>query len=47
MAALLAMRVVPRARLVNTTYEENLKYSHDMIVPQTKNGAVAVHIKID
>lgn len=47
MAALIAMRIVPRARLVNTTYEDNLKYSHDMIVPQTKKGPVAVHIKID
>ncbi|KAK3989318.1 Cyrochrome P450 monooxygenase [Cladorrhinum sp. PSN332] len=47
MAALVAMRIVPRARLVNTSYDRDLKYDHDMIVPQSKNGPVAVHVKID
>ncbi|KAK4159811.1 putative cytochrome P450 E-class, group IV [Cladorrhinum sp. PSN259] len=47
MAALIAMRVIPRAKLVNTTYEGDLKYDHDMIVPRAKNGPVSVYIKID
>ncbi|KAK4228582.1 putative cytochrome P450 E-class, group IV [Podospora fimiseda] len=47
MTALLAMRVVPRARLVDTTYEMDMKYDHDAIVPQVKNGACAARIKID
>ncbi|KAK4196580.1 putative cytochrome P450 E-class, group IV [Triangularia verruculosa] len=46
MAALIAMRVIPRARLVNTTYEENLKYDHDCIVPHSKNGPASVHVQI-
>ncbi|KAK0726433.1 cytochrome P450 [Apiosordaria backusii] len=46
MAALIAMRIIPRAKLVNTTYEDNIKYDHDCIVPQCKNGPVAVHVQI-
>lgn len=43
MVALMAFRVLPRARLYETTIED-IKYDHDLIVPHTKNGAVSVRI---
>ncbi|CAP71741.1 uncharacterized protein PODANS_6_6940 [Podospora anserina S mat+] len=46
MTALIAMRIIPRAKLVNTTYEDNLKYDHDCIVPHSRNGPVTVHVRI-
>lgn len=45
MAALLAFRVIPRARLYETTIED-LTYDHDLIVLQTKKGAISVRITI-
>ncbi|KAI1375408.1 cytochrome P450 [Hypoxylon crocopeplum] len=45
MTAAMAMRVVPRARLFETTIED-LKYDHDLVVPQTIRGSVAVRIAI-
>jgi hypothetical protein len=46
MSALIAMRIIPRARLFETTVED-LTYDHDLIVLQTKKGSVSVRIKID
>lgn len=46
MAALVAMRVIPRARLVDTTIDD-ISYDHDMIVVQTKKGSISVRIQID
>lgn len=43
MVVLMAFRVLPRARLYETTIED-IKYDHDLIVPQTKKGAVSVRI---
>lgn len=45
MAALLAFRVIPRAQLYETTIED-LTYDHDLIVLQTKKGAISVRIAI-
>jgi len=46
MSALIAMRIIPRARLFETTVED-LTYDHDLIVLQTKKGSVSVRIKLD
>ncbi|KAF2133898.1 cytochrome P450 monooxygenase-like protein [Dothidotthia symphoricarpi CBS 119687] len=46
MAALVAFRVIPRARLVDTTVED-ISYDHDLIVLQTKKGSISVRIAID
>lgn len=46
MSALLALRLIPRATLYETTLED-LTYDHDMIVAQTKKGSVAVRVKIE
>ena len=46
MTALIAMRVVPRAMLYNTTIED-LTYDHDLIVLQTKKGSISVKVKIN
>jgi hypothetical protein len=46
MSALIALRVIPRSRLVNTTVED-ISYDHDMIVVQTKKGSISVRIQID
>ncbi|KAM0723251.1 hypothetical protein Q7P37_001452 [Cladosporium fusiforme] len=46
MAALVAMRVIPRARMVETTIDD-ISYDHDMIVVQTKKGSISVRIEID
>lgn len=45
MTAALALRVLPRARLHDTTIED-IEYDHDLIVPQTKKGAIRVQIAI-
>lgn len=45
MTALLAFRVLPRARLHETTIE-NMRYDHDLVVCQSKKGAIAVNIAI-
>ncbi|ENH75833.1 Trichodiene oxygenase [Fusarium oxysporum f. sp. cubense race 1] len=45
MAALLAFRVIPRARLHETTIED-ITYDHDLIVVQTKEGSISVRIAI-
>ncbi|KAK5658970.1 hypothetical protein OQA88_1788 [Cercophora sp. LCS_1] len=46
MAALVAMRVIPRAKLHETTVED-LTYDHDLIVMQTKKGSISVRVKIE
>ncbi|OBR13082.1 Benzoate 4-monooxygenase cytochrome p450 [Colletotrichum higginsianum IMI 349063] len=45
MAALMAMRVIPRSRLFETTVED-ISYDHDLIVVQTKKGSISVKIQI-
>lgn len=45
MAAAMALRVLPRAQLYETTIED-IRYDHDLIVPQTIKGSVAARIKI-
>lgn len=42
----MAMRVLPRAKLHNTTME-NITYDYDQIVVQTKNGSISTHIEIE
>jgi hypothetical protein len=46
MAALVALRIIPRARLFETTVED-ISYDHDLIVLQTKKGSISVRIQID
>lgn len=45
MAALVALRVIPRARLYGTTIED-ISYDHDLIVVQTKKGSISVRVAI-
>ncbi|KAK1832579.1 benzoate 4-monooxygenase cytochrome P450 [Podospora conica] len=46
MTAMMAMRVIPRARLSGTTAED-LAYDHDMFVLQNKKGGpISVHIEV-
>ncbi|KAG4263688.1 hypothetical protein FPRO04_11349 [Fusarium proliferatum] len=45
MAALLAFRLIPRARLYETTVDD-ITYDHDLIVVQTKKGSISVRIAI-
>lgn len=45
MAALMALRVIPRSRLHETTVED-ISYDHDLIVVQTKKGSISVKIQI-
>ncbi|KAF9890911.1 hypothetical protein FE257_005487 [Aspergillus nanangensis] len=45
MAAMMALRVIPRARLHETTLED-ISYDHDLIVVQTKKGSISVRIAI-
>ncbi|KAL4891682.1 cytochrome P450 [Aspergillus ambiguus] len=45
MTALMAFRVIPRARLHETTVED-ITYDHDQIVVQTKKGSISVRIAI-
>ncbi|KAH7094996.1 cytochrome P450 [Paraphoma chrysanthemicola] len=46
MAALMALQVIPRAKLVDTTVED-ISYDHDLIVLQTKKGSISVKIAIE
>lgn len=46
MAALVATKVLPRARLVDTS-EEDVGYDHDCIVLQTKKGSISVKVEIE
>lgn len=46
MSAVMAFRVIPRARLYETTAED-VSYDHDQIVVQTKKGSISVRIKIE
>lgn len=46
MAALVALQIIPRAKLVDTTIDD-LTYDHDLIVLQTKKGSISVKIQID
>jgi hypothetical protein len=46
MCALMAFKVIPRARLVDTTVED-ITYDYDLIVVQTRKGSVSVKIAID
>lgn len=46
MAALVATKVLPRAKLVDTS-EEDISYDHDCIVLQTKKGSISVKIEIE
>ncbi|KAK7732416.1 hypothetical protein SLS63_005094 [Diaporthe eres] len=45
LTAALALRVLPRARLHDTTVED-IEYDHDLIVPQPKRGSVRVQVEI-
>lgn len=45
LTAALALRVLPRARLHETTVED-IEYDHDLIVPQPKRGSVRVQVEI-
>ncbi|KAI1393077.1 benzoate 4-monooxygenase cytochrome P450 [Hypoxylon trugodes] len=45
MTAALTLRVLPRARLFETTIED-IKYDHDLIVPQTIKGSVSVRVSL-
>ncbi|KAK3387782.1 cytochrome P450 monooxygenase-like protein [Podospora didyma] len=46
MVALVAMRIIPRARLYETSLED-ITYDHDQVVLQTKKGNISVRIKIE
>ncbi|KAM7210401.1 Cytochrome P450 [Rhypophila decipiens] len=46
MSALIALRLIPRTTLYETTIED-LTYDHDMIVAQTKKGSVSVKVQIE
>lgn len=43
LTAALAMRVLPKVRIYETTVED-IEYDHDLIVPQPKKGSVAVRV---
>ncbi|KAF2642280.1 cytochrome P450 [Massarina eburnea CBS 473.64] len=45
MAALMALCVIPRAKLLATV--EDISYDHDLIVAQTKKGSISVQIAIE
>lgn len=46
MTAAMALRVLPRAKLHETTVED-ISYDHDLIVVQTKKGSISVRITIN
>ncbi|EHA50585.1 hypothetical protein MCOR02_008458 [Pyricularia oryzae] len=46
MLALVAYKILPRAKLVDTTIED-LTYDHDLIVLQTKKGSISVKVAIE
>ncbi|XXG96814.1 Mitochondrial succinate-fumarate transporter [Hypoxylon texense] len=45
MAAVMAFRILPRAQLYETTVED-IRYDHDLVVPQTIHGSIAARIVI-
>lgn len=45
MVAAMALRVLPRAQLHETTIED-IEYDHDLIVPQSKHGSIRVGLVI-
>ncbi|KAI0181144.1 cytochrome P450 [Hypoxylon sp. FL1284] len=45
MTAAMAIRVLPRAKLYKTTIED-IRYDHDLVVPQTIHGSIAARIDI-
>jgi hypothetical protein len=45
MTAAMALRVLPKAQLRDTTIED-VRYDHDLIVPHTKKGSVRVGVVI-
>lgn len=45
MSSLMAFKVIPRAKLVETTVED-ISYDHDLIVVQTKKGSISVRVAI-
>jgi tetrahydromethanopterin S-methyltransferase subunit F len=46
MGAFMALNVIPRAKLVDTTVED-ISYDHDLIVAQTTKGSISVRIAIE
>lgn len=47
MAALMALRVIPRSRLADNTTVADISYDHDLIVVQTKKGSISVRIAVE
>jgi hypothetical protein len=47
MAALVALRIIPRARLADNTTVDNISYDHDLIVVQTKKVSISVRLAIE
>lgn len=45
MTAVMTLRVLPRARLHNTSVED-ITYDHDLIVVQTTKGSISVRIAV-
>lgn len=45
MTAVMALRVLPRARLHDTSVED-IAYDHDLIVVQTTKGSISVRIAV-
>jgi hypothetical protein len=43
MTVAMALRVLPKAELYNTTIED-VKYDHDAVVPHTTKGSIAVRL---
>lgn len=46
MSALMALNIIPRSKLVDTTVDD-ISYDHDLIVLQTKRGSISVRIAIE
>ncbi|KAH9886398.1 benzoate 4-monooxygenase cytochrome P450 [Xylariomycetidae sp. FL2044] len=46
MTAMMALKVLPRARLHEMMTQEDITYDHDMVVPQTTKGNISVRIAI-
>ncbi|KAK0384864.1 hypothetical protein NLU13_7342 [Sarocladium strictum] len=46
MATQMALRIIPRARLYETTIDD-ISYDHDAVVPQTAKGSLSVRIQIE
>lgn len=46
MSALMALNIIPRSKLVDTTVDD-ISYDHDLIVLQTKKGSISVRIAIE